>query len=148
MACLEEASAFNARLSWNRLRRRSDRSGDEALVVLSDGDRAKRLHSDQSRWKALERNAHRPDVQDLIRQEIRNGTIRVVPDLKGGIRIIPTSTEMKTPPPRGCPDAVPPTRSSRSADAWPLPGSAHHGPGSTEPPFPSPHAFVRAAYGR
>jgi hypothetical protein len=142
MANVEEVSAFNPGLSWNRPRRRSDRSGDEALAVLSDGDRAMRLNSDQSRWKALERNAHRPDVQALIRREIRKGTIRVVPDLKCGIRIIPISPETKTPPPRGNPNAAPPTRSSRSADARPFPGSARLGPGSIEPHSPPLREFV------
>ena len=44
---------------------------------------------DEARWRELESNAHLPDVQELIRQEILNGTIRVCPKRGGGIRILP-----------------------------------------------------------
>ena len=44
---------------------------------------------DETRWRELESNAHLPDVQELIRQEILNGTIRVCPKRGGGIRIVP-----------------------------------------------------------
>jgi hypothetical protein len=43
----------------------------------------------------LERNAHKPEIQELIRREIRCGTIRVVPGLNGGIRIIPIECPTK-----------------------------------------------------
>jgi hypothetical protein len=40
-------------------------------------------------WRDLEANAHLPEVQEIIQQEIRRGTIRVVPKPGGGIRIVP-----------------------------------------------------------
>ena len=43
----------------------------------------------EARWRELESNAHLPDVQELIRQEIQSGTIRVRPKPGGGIRIVP-----------------------------------------------------------
>ena len=45
--------------------------------------------TDEARWRDLEANAHLPEVQELIRQEILNGTIRVRPKPGGGIRIVP-----------------------------------------------------------
>lgn len=42
-----------------------------------------------SRWATLQANAHRPEVQEQIRREIRKGTIRVRPSSGGGIRILP-----------------------------------------------------------
>jgi hypothetical protein len=61
--------------------------------------------TDQARWRDLESGAHLPDVQELIRQEIQNGTIRVRPRAGGGIRIVPVGTpeseepiEVETPP--------------------------------------------------
>jgi hypothetical protein len=39
------------------------------------------------RW--LEANADRPDVQEMIRQEIAQGTVRVIPGPRDTIRIIP-----------------------------------------------------------
>ena len=48
------------------------------------------LHStDDARWRELEANAHLPEVQELIRQEVHRGTIRVRPKRGGGIRILP-----------------------------------------------------------
>ncbi len=44
---------------------------------------------DEDRWRDLEANAHLPEVQEIIRQEIQNGTIRVRPKPEGGIRILP-----------------------------------------------------------
>jgi hypothetical protein len=43
----------------------------------------------ESRWRDLEANAHLPEVQEIIRREIRDGTIRVRPKPGGGIRIMP-----------------------------------------------------------
>jgi hypothetical protein len=40
-------------------------------------------------WRNLESNAHLPDVQELIREEILKGTIRVRPKPGGGILILP-----------------------------------------------------------
>ena len=45
--------------------------------------------TDEARWRELESNAHLPDVQELNRQEILNGTIRVRPKREGGISIVP-----------------------------------------------------------
>ena len=45
--------------------------------------------TDEAYWHDLESNAHLPEVQDIIRQEIENGTIRVRPKPSGGIRIMP-----------------------------------------------------------
>jgi hypothetical protein len=45
--------------------------------------------TDEARWRELESNAHLPEVQELIRQEIRDWTIRVRPKPGGGIRIVP-----------------------------------------------------------
>ena len=42
--------------------------------------------TDDARWRELESNAHLPEVQELIRQEILNGTIRVRPKRGGGIQ--------------------------------------------------------------
>jgi hypothetical protein len=52
--------------------------------------------STQTHWQTLERNAHQPEIQELIRREIRRGTIRVVPGLNGGIRIIPIVCSMRS----------------------------------------------------
>jgi hypothetical protein len=43
----------------------------------------------QPHWRGLEAEADRPEIQELIRREIRRGTIRVVPAPEGTIRIIP-----------------------------------------------------------
>ena len=40
-------------------------------------------------WRIWEAGADRPAIQEQIRNEIRKGTIRVVPAPGGGIRIIP-----------------------------------------------------------
>jgi hypothetical protein len=39
-----------------------------------------------ARWHELESQAHLSDVQELIRQEIQNGAIRVRPKPGGGIQ--------------------------------------------------------------
>ncbi len=55
--------------------------------------------ADDAHWRDLESNAHRPEVQDRIHQEIRRGTIRVLPDSNGGIRIMPVrQLELATDP--------------------------------------------------
>ncbi len=46
-------------------------------------------HSNTARWSFLEANAHRPDVQEQIRDAIRAGTIRVIPE-GAGVKIVPT----------------------------------------------------------
>jgi hypothetical protein len=104
MMRVEETSAFSTRLIRSRLR---TRLGDDAPTTLLNGVRAMPPDSDQTRWKMLERNAHQPDVQKLIRQEIRDRTIRVVPGFNGGIRIIPTDlrTRISDPSRRNQPDA-------------------------------------------
>jgi hypothetical protein len=48
-----------------------------------------------ARWRFLETHAHRENIQEVIREEIQKGTIRVIPS-PGGIRIIPCETD--TPP--------------------------------------------------
>ena len=45
--------------------------------------------SDTAYWSSLEANAHRPDVQEQIREAIRAGTIRVIPE-GAGVKIVPT----------------------------------------------------------
>jgi hypothetical protein len=61
--------------------------------------------TDEAYWRDLESNAHLPEVQDIIRQEIQNGTIRVRPKPGGGIRIMPVGIpdngevrEVESPP--------------------------------------------------
>ncbi len=44
---------------------------------------------DDAFWRDLESHAHLPEVQELIRQEIQKGTIRVRPNPDGSIRIVP-----------------------------------------------------------
>jgi hypothetical protein len=39
---------------------------------------------DEARWRDLESNAHLPEIQELIRQEIQNGTIRTEFNLTSG----------------------------------------------------------------
>lgn len=43
--------------------------------------------ADAARWRDLESNAHRPEVQEHIRRAIKSGTIRVHPNSNGRIRI-------------------------------------------------------------
>jgi hypothetical protein len=40
-------------------------------------------------WEELEAQADRPEIQEIIRQEIRRRTIRVAVNPGGGIRILP-----------------------------------------------------------
>jgi hypothetical protein len=71
--------------------------------------------TDHARWRDLEANAHLPEVQEIIRQEILNGTIRVRPKPGGGIRIlpigIPDSGELREmqPPPAPLQDGTSPS---------------------------------------
>ena len=65
--------------------------------------------TDEARWRDLASNAHLPDVQELIRQEIQNGTIRVRPKPGGGICIVPVHMsenaepiEVEAPPASCC----------------------------------------------
>ena len=51
-----------------------------------------------ARWRDLEFTADLPDVQEIIRQEIRCGTIRVRPKRGGGIRILPVGIPEKEEP--------------------------------------------------
>lgn len=59
-----------------------------------------------ARWRFLETHAHRENIQDVIRQEIQKGTIRVIPS-PGGIRIIPCENNS---PLAGQADPVRPSR--------------------------------------
>ncbi len=47
--------------------------------------------TDEARWRELESKAHLPEVQELIRQEVQRGRIRVRPKPEGGIRISPVN---------------------------------------------------------
>jgi hypothetical protein len=44
---------------------------------------------DLTYWRDLESNAHLSEVQEIIRKEIQDGTIRVRPKSGGGICIVP-----------------------------------------------------------
>ena len=44
---------------------------------------------DDAYWRDLESRAQLPDVQEIIRQEIQKGTIRVRPNPDGSLRIVP-----------------------------------------------------------
>ena len=72
--------------------------------------------TDDARWRELESNAHLPEVQELIRQEILNGTIRVRPKPGGGIRILPVGIPEREepikvePPPAPLQDEASPSR--------------------------------------
>jgi hypothetical protein len=52
----------------------------------------------EARWRELESNAHLPEVQKLIRQEIQSGTIRLRPKPGGGIRIVPVGIPEREEP--------------------------------------------------
>jgi hypothetical protein len=76
--------------------------------------------TDEARWRDLESIAHRPEIQELIRQEIQNGTIRVRPKPEGGIRIVPVgqneseeTIEVETPPASSQDEASPSRRVAR-----------------------------------
>jgi hypothetical protein len=53
-------------------------------------------------WRDLESHAHLPDVQELIREEIQKGWIRVRPNPDGSIRIVPLRAP-ETPRPKRFP---------------------------------------------
>lgn len=64
-----------------------------------DGDKAMTQSADDAAcWRDLESNAHLPEVQELIREEIQSGTIRVCPKGKSGIRIMPVDMPMSAQP--------------------------------------------------
>jgi hypothetical protein len=48
-------------------------------------------------WHALEAKADLPEVQAVLCQAIRDGTIRVAPRPDGGIRILPISPGVRPP---------------------------------------------------
>jgi hypothetical protein len=61
--------------------------------------------TDDAYWRDLESNSHRPEVQELIGEEIQSGTIRVRPKGKSGICILPVHIleggqplELESPP--------------------------------------------------
>jgi hypothetical protein len=54
---------------------------------------------DEARWRDLEANAHLPEAQEIIRQEILRGTIRVHPKPGGGICIVPVRQQEREEPP-------------------------------------------------
>jgi hypothetical protein len=69
--------------------------------------------SDEARWRDLESDAHLPEVQEIIRQEIQDGTIRVRPKPGGGISIVPIDApdggeleEVEIEPPPAPPEEV------------------------------------------
>ena len=66
-------------------------------------------------WRDLEVNAHLPEVQEVIREEIQSGTIRVCSNGDGRIRIVPIGMpEVAEPleldaPPAESPDEASPS---------------------------------------
>jgi hypothetical protein len=72
--------------------------------------------ADEAYWRDLESNAHQPDVQALIREEIQSGTIRVRPNGEGRIRIVPIGMPESEEPiepavaPAGSQDETSPSR--------------------------------------
>jgi hypothetical protein len=76
--------------------------------------------SAQARWRELESNAHLPEVQEMIREEIQNRTIRVRPKPGGGLCIVPIEMtddedlrEMEAPAAQAQDETGPLTRSVR-----------------------------------
>jgi len=76
--------------------------------------------TDEAHWRELESNAHLPEVQELIRQEIQRGTIRVRPKRGGGIRIVPVGIpereepiEVEPPPAPSQDETSPPRKVAR-----------------------------------
>jgi hypothetical protein len=62
--------------------------GDD-VVATRRWDRPMIHPTDLAYWRDLETNAHLPEMQALIRQEILSGAIRVRPRPGGGILIMP-----------------------------------------------------------
>ena len=62
---------------------------DAPFPVYHRLDRAMARSGDDAYWRDLESHAHLPEVQELIRQEIQKGTIRVRANPDGSIRIVP-----------------------------------------------------------
>jgi hypothetical protein len=61
--------------------------GDRSVQTEKDRAMVSPLVDERLRW--LEANADKPKVQELIRQEIARGTVRVIPGPGDTIRIIP-----------------------------------------------------------
>jgi hypothetical protein len=52
----------------------------------------------EARLRELQENAHRPEIQEVIRREIVKGTIRTIPAADGSLKIV-AATPPPTPPP-------------------------------------------------
>jgi hypothetical protein len=50
-----------------------------------------------ARYAAWEGRSHEPEVQELIREAIRGGEVRVVPGPRGGGRVIPQGEGAEPP---------------------------------------------------
>jgi hypothetical protein len=90
------------------------------------------LNTRASRWAALESQAHGPEVQAVIAEAIEDRVIRVVPDGKGGIRIIPLEDDEDGGPAEaasdpGVPKPIPRRRFTRTH-----PGTSQSQPHSGE----------------
>jgi hypothetical protein len=70
--------------------------------------------TDEARWRELESKAHLPDVQELIRQEVQRGTIRVRPKRDGGIRILPVGIPETEKPVESQPPPAPFSKETNS----------------------------------
>ena len=88
-------------------------------------------------WRDLEANAHLPDVQELIREEIQSGTIRVCPKGKSGIRIMPVDM-----PESGQPIEIEVPPAPSQAEASPSGRAPLRGSNSTPLAIPSPSSQV------
>jgi hypothetical protein len=66
-------------------------------------------------WRDLAADADRPAVQELIRQEIQSGTIRVRPRPGGGIRIVPVGMPWRGEPNEVGPPPAPLTARMRQS---------------------------------
>jgi len=83
--------------------------------------------SDKACWRDLESDAHLPEFQEIIREEIQNGTIRVRPKPGGGILIVPIGSpdnvevrEMEAPPAQSRAETSPLRRAVRRRQPAPL----------------------------
>ena len=98
---LQEMSAFSSRLRFPRNDSLLIEAGSNAHSTHQDKglsgrpsishrvDKVMARSGDDAHWRDLEAHAHLLEVQELIRQEIQKGTIRVRPDPDGSIRIMP-----------------------------------------------------------